>query len=122
MTNNNDGAAGAVPVYTGSATLGNSPIAVSGGNVGIGTTAPAGLLDVNSSGGGLVVSGANLDPRGSYSLVPLKNTGKLLEGWNMSQGAGEIDLISNRGGGGCRGSIFFYYFYLVAVISLYASS
>lgn len=32
------GTTDAVPVYTGSATLGNSPIAVNGGNVRIGTT------------------------------------------------------------------------------------
>jgi hypothetical protein len=37
VTNNNDGTANTVPVYTGTATLGNSPISVSGGNVGIGT-------------------------------------------------------------------------------------
>jgi hypothetical protein len=47
VTNNNDGATGAVPVYTGSSTLGNSPIAVSGGNVGIGTTNPDANLQVN---------------------------------------------------------------------------
>ena len=31
---NNNGTTNAVPVYTGTATLGNSPIAVSGSNVG----------------------------------------------------------------------------------------
>ncbi len=43
VTNNNDGITGIVPVYSGAATLaaGNSsPISVSGGNVGIGTTSP----------------------------------------------------------------------------------
>jgi len=84
------------------------------GNVGIGTTAPSGTLDVsglNGAGGygGLVVSGVNLDPRGSYSLVPLQNSGKLLEGWNMGQGVGEIDLISNRGGGNSGGFRFYDY-------------
>lgn len=39
-TNNNDGATGTVPVYTGSSTLGNSVITQSNGNVGIGTTNP----------------------------------------------------------------------------------
>ena len=79
-----------------------------GGKVGIGTTAPTGLLDVNSIGG-LVVSGANLDPNGSYSLVPLQNSGKLLEGWNISQGSGETDLISNRAGGSSGGFRFYDY-------------
>ena len=46
VTNSNNGTANTVPVYTGSATLGNSPIAVSGGNVGIGTTAPTAALDI----------------------------------------------------------------------------
>jgi trimeric autotransporter adhesin len=36
-----------VPVWTGAATLGNSPIVVSGANVGIGTPAPVYPLDVN---------------------------------------------------------------------------
>jgi hypothetical protein len=41
------GTARYVPLWTGSATLGNSPIVVSGVNVGIGTTAPVYPLDVN---------------------------------------------------------------------------
>jgi hypothetical protein len=46
VTNSNNGTANTLPVYSGSHTLGNSPIAVSGGKVGIGTTAPLSLLDV----------------------------------------------------------------------------
>jgi hypothetical protein len=42
VTNNNDGASGTVPVYTGSSTVGNSPISISGSNVGIGTKIPHG--------------------------------------------------------------------------------
>ena len=53
VTNNNDGTASTVPVYTGSATLGNSPISVSGGNVGIGTTpSPSYNLDLSSPASG----------------------------------------------------------------------
>ena len=43
------GTSGDVPVFTGTSTLGNSPLAVSGGNVGIGTTSPQAPLDVNGA-------------------------------------------------------------------------
>ncbi len=48
VTNSNNGSTNTIPVYTGTATLGNSPVSVSGGNVGIGTTAPTALLDISS--------------------------------------------------------------------------
>ncbi|MFZ0964787.1 MAG: hypothetical protein WAO35_28350 [Terriglobia bacterium] len=56
VTNSNNGTANTVPVYTGKATLGNSPITASSGKVGIGTTSPGYTLDVeggqvNASGG-----------------------------------------------------------------------
>jgi hypothetical protein len=82
------------------------------GNVGIGTTTPNGPLDVtgiNGGTGGFVVSGVNLDPKVGYPLSTLVNTGKLLQGWNRSAGAGEIDLISNRGGGSTGGFNFYDY-------------
>jgi len=41
------GTSGTVPQFTGSSTLGNSPISISGSNVGIGTTNPAAKLEVN---------------------------------------------------------------------------
>ena len=40
------GTAGYLPQWTSSTALGNSPVAVSGGNVGVGTTTPAAKLDV----------------------------------------------------------------------------
>ena len=46
VTNSNNGTTNTVPVYTGSATLGNSPISVSGSSVGIGTTSPSTKMDV----------------------------------------------------------------------------
>ncbi|MCU1320811.1 MAG: hypothetical protein JWM43_460 [Acidobacteriaceae bacterium] len=79
-----------------------------GGKVGIGTTNPLGILDVGTVGG-VVVSGANLDPNGSYNLAPLQNSGKLLLGWNRSGGQGEVDLISNQAGGGNGGFSFYDY-------------
>jgi len=42
------GTTNTVPVFTGSATVGNSPITVSGSNVGIGTTNPASTLTIAS--------------------------------------------------------------------------
>lgn len=48
------GTSNTVPVFTGSSTIGNSPISISGSNVGIGTTSPQDVLDVN---GGSVFRG-----------------------------------------------------------------
>jgi hypothetical protein len=53
------GTTNTVPVFTGSARVGNSPISVSGGNVGIGTTSPQYALDV--SGQARLQSPANID-------------------------------------------------------------
>jgi hypothetical protein len=39
-----------IPIWTGGSTIGNSPIFQSGGEVGIGTTAPQATLDVESAG------------------------------------------------------------------------
>jgi hypothetical protein len=52
VTNNNDGSNGTIPVYTGSATLGNSPISVLGGNLGIGFGNPAYKVDIWNVGVG----------------------------------------------------------------------
>ena len=43
------GTTNTVPVFTGTSTVGNSPISVSGGNVGIGTTNPGAKLEVNGN-------------------------------------------------------------------------
>ena len=59
VTNSNNGTSGTVPVYNGAASITNSPISVSGSNVGIGTTSPAfplqvegiSRLDVPATGG-----------------------------------------------------------------------
>ncbi len=51
VTNSNNGTTNAVPFYTGTATLGNSPISVSGSNVGIGTTAPDSPLTIKQGTG-----------------------------------------------------------------------
>jgi len=78
--------------------------------IGIATAAPAGLLDVGGGNpGGLTVTGANLGPGAGYSLTPFQNSGKLVTGWNLSGGGGEVDLISNRWTGGIGGFNFYDY-------------
>ena len=58
------GTTNTVPVFTGSSAVGNSPISVSGSNVGIGTQTPLATLDVN---GGIFVRGyATTSTAGSY--------------------------------------------------------
>jgi hypothetical protein len=52
------GTTNTVPVFTGASTVGNSPISVSGSNVGIGTTSPATVLDINGGEGTPASSGA----------------------------------------------------------------
>jgi hypothetical protein len=64
------GTTNTVPVFTGASTVGNSPIAVSGGSVGIGTTTPGGLLDVEGSfvhSGLISTTGAAAPGTASYS-------------------------------------------------------
>lgn len=51
VTTSGTTSSGTVPVFNGTATVTNSPIAISGGNVGIGTTGPRSALDVNPGTG-----------------------------------------------------------------------
>ena len=62
------GSSGTVPVFTGTSTVGNSPISVSGGNVGLGTTNPGNTLDVN---GAIQTSMANK----GFAAMTLGDTG-----------------------------------------------
>ena len=75
-------------------------------NLGIGTTAPQTKLEVGTILG-LSVSARNLDPNQGYNFTFLKNTGRLLLGWNYSGGKGEQNFISNRASG-IEGGFAFY--------------
>lgn len=71
VTNSNNGTTDTVPMYTGSSTLGNSPISVSGGNVGIGATSPnGGTLTVTSGN-----NSGNLGGVTAYSAVVKADNG-----------------------------------------------
>ncbi|WP_413612442.1 beta strand repeat-containing protein [Bdellovibrio sp. HCB-110] len=64
-----------IPAWTGSSTLGNSPIAVSGSNVGIGTTTPAATLDANGEvriGNTGAACGATLEGATRYNSTTKK--------------------------------------------------
>src|SRR5258708_9377882 len=81
-----------------------------GGNVGIGTTTPNFLLDVNgaASFGG---PACNLDASQAFAskVTNLENRGKMLIGWNRQAGSGETDLIANSGAGNPGGFAFWNY-------------
>lgn len=81
-----------------------------GTNVGIGTTMPKALLQVNgtflSAGGEANVDGTN--PGYSQGQLNfLANSGYMLIGWNRSAGAGEASFISNQGPGWGGGFAFY---------------
>jgi hypothetical protein len=77
------GVAGYVPEFTGASTIADSPVFVSGGNVGIGTTSPTTTLDVNGtaliSGALTANGGATL---GGTLLLPAIGTATPTAGFN----------------------------------------
>jgi len=113
-----------VPVFTGSRSVASSSIFQSGSSVGIGTTAPHAVLNVQetganpfvirgtatrTSGFGAGVLGETMNPDG-FGVLGTNNNGVAVSGW-MNSGAGwgivgnNFGLDTNSGGGGVEGLI-----------------
>lgn len=112
-----------VPVFTGSHRIGNSNIFESGGAVGIGTTAPHGVLNVQetpansfvirgtttrTSGFGAGVVGETTNPEG-FGVLGISSNGVAMSGWQTGAGYAVIgnnfSLDASGGGGGVEGLI-----------------
>ncbi|MGQ7855561.1 hypothetical protein ACUN24_15115 [Pedobacter sp. WC2501] len=78
------------------------------GNAGVGTTLPQGKLEVV---GNFLMRGYNIDSRFTTTgnLSYLANSGKLLIGWNRSEGLGETSFVANQGEGNYGGFSFYNY-------------
>ena len=109
-----------IPVWTGSSTLGNSVLSQSGGNVGVGNTAPLALLDVQGKPGTNGINGGNAPtafkvlgglgaPSGTASgaggpIQATSGTGAtftLPGGLNARGGSGAIFLMTGGAGATC---------------------
>jgi len=94
------GTANTIPLFTGSSTLGNSNITQSNGNVGIGTTAPLGGLDVAGAAGSSAWSYFRGNAGTGTAATPSTNfTYGFAFAWNPSGGQGENVLAYGVGGG-----------------------
>jgi len=104
VMNGNDGVSGAVPVYSGTATLGpssSSPIAVSGSNVGIGTTTPLAHFSVIGSSPGLMVGyDTTTDNLAAEDFAKVPQIFVVGDGTtNDGPGIGQLQLKINQSGG-----------------------
>ena len=102
VTNNNDGTAGTIPVYTGSATLGNSVITQSSTKVGIGTTTPYSALDVHLPSGGQDGLTLSIPTVGNAPFLTWKTGDSSYNLFSMRYygGAGGFFTIGTGDGGG----------------------
>jgi hypothetical protein len=112
-----------VPVFTRSHQIGNSIIFQSSGSIGIGTTAPHGVLNVQetpansfvirgtttrTSGFGAGVVGETTNPEG-FGVLGISSNGVAMSGWQTGAGYAVIgnnfSLDASGGGGGVEGLI-----------------
>jgi hypothetical protein len=96
------GTSGTVPVFNGTSTVTNSPISISGSNVGIGTTSPAYPLDVNGAvrattsfvaTGGSNVLGPN--QMQMDEVDPVNGIGRILATGPSNSTPGSIQFVIN---------------------------
>lgn len=97
------GTTAVVPVYTGSSTLGNSPISISGTNVGIGTTAPGTKLEINQ--GSIALSSGTSTATGGFSSFSFNTVGtnttngySAIQGFYAGVGYTTPVVLQNQGG------------------------
>lgn len=93
------GTSGDVPVFNGTSTITNSPITVSGGNVGIGTASPISALTLGGSGNPNPNTGAQID----YAGENLTFTNYMNGQWQV----GGIRMVQPTGYYGDRGNMVF---------------
>ena len=104
VTTSGTTSSGTVPVFSGTATVTNSPIAVSGSNVGIGTTAPAFPLEVYTavsanSSAGVISTGSEASVDYSAGGGPFWHAGSQSNGnfifWNSYINTNAMTLAQN---------------------------
>jgi hypothetical protein len=78
------GTTGKIPVFTGSSTVGSSVITQSGSNVGIGTSSPGALLDVEGSvvHSGLISTTNTASPNAVNQADSFSNGSAVVNGWD----------------------------------------
>jgi hypothetical protein len=107
------GTSGAVPVFTGTSTVGNSTMTVSGSNVGIGTASPnAPLMVGGTSNWGLVKlisSGTNAESSIAFRSANVSDgsAGDWLLGVNLGDlSVGTFSIFNAAGAGGVNDDVF----------------
>ena len=91
------GTSNTVPVFTGTSTLGNSPISVSGGNVGVGTTSPNATLDINTGTAGASLPGLFIHGSDNHAIRMFSSLGAV--NYNNIVQLGDQGIIYSGGSG-----------------------
>jgi hypothetical protein len=99
------GTANSVPKFSGSATIVNSAITDSSGNIGIGTTSPAGTLDVEGGTAASGNNGANITFTAQSGNGTNKNGGNITLNVGTNTGTGTAGVVTMNGIAGGNGPI-----------------